>query len=425
VDQVEKNLANAGQLSLPFSCQIFQALTAAGYQRDENGRWSAVFRVNHRRVCRKAWGIANGYSEDRVKAQMASIRSGHKFCTKKMRDYHFAQLAGGGCATEGTFSKHAAFDSPLVTSTCAWLDNYAATMGCRIPTQRDSNADADAGPAAADADAGSADGGGATTYFRLPHFYWMDIWIELAFEKKSRGLDWPSYGYFTQIRSARRPWLMLQRSKGSHPTCSDCVRYRAKLLRLSLSVTERERITCQRARHLHQAYAERMYYYGKIDLALRFPSMFMSIIMDCMDQRKLQLPHFTRLDQTHLLQGAKLLKQILMGVYVHGRGIHCYAGNPKWGTGGGADFTAECLMRTLARYGPKLPPYLFLQMDNCAGDNKNRAMLALACWLVHTKVCIHMCVCQRPCVPHPIICISRYSNALRLASSWWGTRMKI
>ena len=78
-----------------------------------------------------------------------------------------------------------------------------------------------------------------------------------------------------------------------------------------------------------------------------------------------------------------------MGVLVHGHGTYFYVCHPTVSKGAGPNFTIECLMRTLEKVshrdydGGKLPPHLFLQLDNCTGSNKNKFVFGLCNLLVH------------------------------------------
>jgi hypothetical protein len=77
----------------------------------------------------------------------------------------------------------------------------------------------------------------------------------------------------------------------------------------------------------------------------------------------------------------------LYGVLVHGvEGFFGYA--VDGGCGKGANVTVECIARTLQKLAAQperqesWPKILFLQVDGCIGDNKNRTLFAYAGWLV-------------------------------------------
>jgi hypothetical protein len=77
----------------------------------------------------------------------------------------------------------------------------------------------------------------------------------------------------------------------------------------------------------------------------------------------------------------------LYGVLVHGaEGFFGYAVDGACGKGSNA--TVECISRTLQKLAKQperqrnWPKVLFLQVDGCIGDNKNRTLFAYAGWLV-------------------------------------------
>ncbi len=51
-----------------------------------------------------------------------------------------------------------------------------------------------------------------------------------------------------------------------------------------------------------------------------------------------------------------------------------------------SNLTINCLLETLSMYKEKLGSNLFLQMDNCFRENKNRFLIAFAALLVELEV---------------------------------------
>ena len=83
-----------------------------------------------------------------------------------------------------------------------------------------------------------------------------------------------------------------------------------------------------------------------------------------------------------------------MGVLVHGYGALCYCGDVHKIGSTGADFTVECIQRTLDHMqvaddppwkNKPFPSVLKVQLDNCT-DNKCSAVFAFAAYLVETGV---------------------------------------
>ena len=113
---------------------------------------------------------------------------------------------------------------------------------------------------------------------------------------------------------------------------------------------------------------------------------YMVLMIDGMDHSKTSLPHFARTPKD--LDSAERLKTHITGVHVPGwreRPFTCYTWHDRFPTG--SDSVITMILKTLCDYAKahndKLPPKLFLHMDNCWRENKNRFVLGIAHLLVH------------------------------------------
>lgn len=116
-------------------------------------------------------------------------------------------------------------------------------------------------------------------------------------------------------------------------------------------------------KHIKFVQKERAVYYKHQQWAVDHPDEFLSIIIDGADQSKYCLPHFHH--RTHLSESAWQLKMHVMGAIVHGRGSFLYTCPSHIAQG--HNVTIQALFRTLLhikRREGKLPPKLYLQMDN-------------------------------------------------------------
>ena len=112
----------------------------------------------------------------------------------------------------------------------------------------------------------------------------------------------------------------------------------------------------------------------------------MSVILDKMGHFKTSLPRTaTRSKAAAFGDPRKMFGQSVMGCTIHGFGNIAFLLRDYIGTGG-PSITIECLVRALLMYPPPLPDVLYLQLDNCSGDNKNAWVLAFAHWLVEAGV---------------------------------------
>ena len=77
------------------------------------------------------------------------------------------------------------------------------------------------------------------------------------------------------------------------------------------------------------------------------------------------------------------LKVQLTGVLTHGRGAYVFLQYNQFSCD--SNQTVTVLLRCLEELSP-LPETLYLQMDNCTGQNKNKFVLSFLYYLVQTKV---------------------------------------
>ena len=102
--------------------------------------------------------------------------------------------------------------------------------------------------------------------------------------------------------------------------------------------------------------------------AKREPQKYLSIIMDAMDQNKTMIPHF--LNQAKATDSMWRLKSHLLAAKVHGIGIYGFFDVFQWPHG--SNLTVTSLLKVLHMLRDSIPEVLYLQMDNCGRENKNR-----------------------------------------------------
>ena len=76
-----------------------------------------------------------------------------------------------------------------------------------------------------------------------------------------------------------------------------------------------------------------------------------------------------------------------MGALTHGHGAYVYMGYGQFPED--SNLTATVLMKCLeniAKEKGHMPPVLYIQMDNCSGQNKNKFILALLSYLAQHKL---------------------------------------
>ncbi len=133
---------------------------------------------------------------------------------------------------------------------------------------------------------------------------------------------------------------------------------------------------------------QRQRYHRLRDKAESDPSL-PSIILDGMDQNKTNLPHLKRVEKS-----AANLWQCwthLTGAIIHGKQAEAYFDLHQWPHD--PNLTINILARVIEGHfsqvlqrGGKLPSTLYLQLDNCARENKNQHVLAFLALLV--ELCV-------------------------------------
>ena len=224
---------------------------------------------------------------------------------------------------------------------------------------------------------------------RLPFGKKKQVFDYYAAEMRLRGVTPIKYAAFL-IRWSQDPECMsikLCKKKGTFAQCNACADFAVELGKCK-EANAAEDVKKRWNVHIDRVMKCRQIYYDKRDEAFAQPDKIVCLIADIMDQAKTTLPHFKRMKKSW--SSKWWLRQCLMGVKVHGQRMDHYIANARVGTGGGSNFTIECILRTLrklseenyAAEGGKLPPKLYMQLDNCSGDNKNYAILAFCNFLI-------------------------------------------
>jgi hypothetical protein len=183
---------------------------------------------------------------------------------------------------------------------------------------------------------------------------------------------------FMKVWQTEFPNVKLRKVTSQHK-CDICSRF---LERTSTS-TSNERLAAVQKEwraHLQLQDKERRVYYKHKDKARNFPSKYLSIIADGMDQKKTCLPRSRA--NPKLLGPENQVQFKLQGVLVHNHGMFTYI-IPPW-VHGTANLVISTLHRTLQQL-EYIPPVLYLQLDG-ASQNKCDTMMAYCDWLVSTEI---------------------------------------
>ena len=205
-----------------------------------------------------------------------------------------------------------------------------------------------------------------------------------------------SYGHFARIWTDEDDLHhIICRNYLPFAKCDVCVRQRSKD---GLRRTQQERdLDCKlTADHLEAVAKEKACYYQHRSKARRTPTEYMSMIIDGADQSKYDLPYWC--ERSHASDETTRLKMHLYGVLVHGRGAYVFTSPDHEEQG--HNTTIQCIWEVIVdqyvKNGNKLPPVLFLQLDNTTKQNKGRFVFAFLSLLVEHGVFERIYVCFLP-----------------------------
>ena len=237
----------------------------------------------------------------------------------------------------------------------------------------------------------------------LPQIKWQDIPSRSTF-----GRIWGKD--FSRLRT--RKWIPFAK-------CSVCLDLRL-LREKTKDIKERQRLDQKLRAHLKLVQRERNAYYNRKKLGIDKGSTYMSMIVDGADQGEYALPYEHIKNKGS--ETCEKIKMKLMGVLVHGVRAFAYTVVPTCRQG--VNVSIEAIHRTLVklvRSGHKLPPKLYLQLDNTSKQCKSRFLFLYLGLLVHYGTFDKIVVSHLP-VGHTHEDIdqmfSRFSVGLRSYSAW-------
>ena len=132
---------------------------------------------------------------------------------------------------------------------------------------------------------------------------------------------------------------------------------------------------------------ERKKYYLHREKSCAHPEKYMTIIIDGMDQSKTNVPLL--LKEAKSAQHLYRLRTHLSGAIIHtrsprGKIIYAFYDIMQWPHD--SNLILQVLNHILHDFKTKLPDTLYLQLDNCYRENKNRYVLGYCALLVQKKV---------------------------------------
>lgn len=214
-----------------------------------------------------------------------------------------------------------------------------------------------------------------TNELHLPFFQKKEVYCLFLSEYKKLYSDpAPTSHYFMFIWKHNCQHIKV-RKVSRFTICDICEEIRSGMKEALVKGFKVDRLLARRSAHLKIVNDERMEYQKKKDRSRLNPSDYCSIIIDGADQRAYGLPHFTTKTKE---QKGLAMKLKVIGLLEHDvqNVLHVYTMTEEHETG--ANHVIECIHRFLntRRNKSPLPRTLFVQMDNCTRENKNRYVLS-------------------------------------------------
>ena len=209
----------------------------------------------------------------------------------------------------------------------------------------------------------------------LPDYRVKDVWRKYVNETHSKESkhhfsDHVSEMNFRKMLDDDLPYIKVRKVK-RFAKCDTCTKLRDAIDKCMGD--RREKLKEELHEHIEWQFRERDKYYKHRFKARRFPSRYMTMSLDGMDNGKTAIPRRSREDKTS--DANFRLGVHLTGVLMHGRKnpIHAYTWYDQFPTGSDSVVTIIChALRKTQEDGP-LPPVLYLHLDNCGRENKNRS----------------------------------------------------
>lgn len=194
--------------------------------------------------------------------------------------------------------------------------------------------------------------------------------------------DQLSDSHFRAIVKNEFTYLRIHKYK-KFKQCEYCLECDTKVSDMKLAPAVRQAWTERKRIHRERVRAEKQKYYHHRYKARRNPDKYLSIIIDGMDQSKVATPGWKR--DSAETEGIYRTKMHCTGVLVHGRPNQTFAYLWPDRVPKDPNLTCSILLDVLSRIETKAE-VLYLQIDGCTGENKNRDVFMLCAYLVRIGV---------------------------------------
>ena len=194
--------------------------------------------------------------------------------------------------------------------------------------------------------------------------------------------------------------VVVFQSHNTHPKCNTCAKIN-DLRKRAKNETEAAHVDSRMRAHMLEIRRKYLKFSSRIKLAIRYPEDYLHLIIDDMDQAKLQSPHYCQ--NTKELSNLLKLKNHLTGVLVHNgmlkddKYLDVFLNNDQFTQGSNKNITIihTVLLEIQSQLG-RLPRKLLVQSDNCSKDLKNQFVIAFYYLLVEMNIFEEVLISHMP-----------------------------
>lgn len=223
----------------------------------------------------------------------------------------------------------------------------------------------------------------------LPDYKYRYLHIKYRTEMTRRKLVHIPYQSFLAVIHKKLTHIRLRRYK-RFAQCTTCSDFDDKIEQATTD-TEKRFYSRKKQVHLDWQQKERLKYHKHVQKSWSNPEKYLSISIDGMDHQKTSLPAFRR--ETKATGSQEKLDVHVTGVLIHGHYPHAAAYEWTDNHLSDSNMTIHVLLDTIRQVfehkrenGIPLPSVLYLQMDNCTRENKNKYLMSVLHLLVYAGV---------------------------------------
>lgn len=214
----------------------------------------------------------------------------------------------------------------------------------------------------------------------LPYFRKIEVYDEFVAEYKLLyGANHvPVYGYFITVWREYCHLIKVRKFR-RFAKCTICEEIRVAIKEARAKRQDTTHLKSRKRAHIQAVMKERLEYRKKREKAMLHPRRYISFIIDGADQSAFGIPHFcTNVKSTT----GNAMKVRLIGALEHGQPNKLLLMTLTEEYETGANHIIQALHVCLNKHEGKLPEVLYLQLDNCTKENKNRFFFSFLEFLV-------------------------------------------